>query len=88
MKTNQQVAAEVLMGQWGNGAERRKKLSEAGFNPDAVQSIVNAIVAGTAFPETSTAKTELNIQGKETFEVEIDLNKYNSINLTFVIGGA
>lgn len=40
-KSNEQVAAEVVRGEWGNGAERRRRLEEAGYNYRDVQNIVN-----------------------------------------------
>lgn len=85
MKTNQQVAAEILMGKWGNGEERKKKLWDAGYNYDAVQSIVNALVAGkTVLPEVSTE--EFKITGTETLKVEVDITKYCCLELTFTDG--
>ena len=41
-KTNEQLAEEVRLGLWGNGEERRKRLTEAGYNYQAVQDIVNS----------------------------------------------
>lgn len=85
MKTNQQVAAEILMGKWGNGEERKKKLWDAGYNYDAVQSIVNALVAGkTVLPKVSTE--EFKITGTETLKVEVDITKYCCLELTFTDG--
>ena len=40
-KTNEQLADEVLEGKWDNGEARKKKLTEAGYNYQAVQDIVN-----------------------------------------------
>lgn len=42
-KTNQQVAREIYLGQggWGNGATRVAKLKKAGYDPNAVQALVN-----------------------------------------------
>ena len=40
-KSNAEIAQEVLDGKWGNGADRKKKLTEAGYDYDAVQKIVN-----------------------------------------------
>lgn len=42
-KTNQQIALEVIRGDWGNGAERKKRLTEAGYDYAAIQRIVNKI---------------------------------------------
>ena len=47
-KTNEQIAQEVLNGRWGNGAERERRLTEAGYNFRAVQDIVNARIVGGA----------------------------------------
>jgi hypothetical protein len=43
-KTPEEAAREVLDGKWGNGAERKKKLTEAGYNYTEVQAIVNKLV--------------------------------------------
>lgn len=40
-KTNEQIADEVLEGKWDNGEARKKKLSDAGYNYQAIQDIVN-----------------------------------------------
>ena len=40
-KTNEQLAEEVLYGKWDNGEARKKKLTEAGYDYQAVQDIVN-----------------------------------------------
>ena len=44
-KTVDELAAEVLDGKWGNGSDRRDRLTAAGYDYDAVQSKVNAMVA-------------------------------------------
>ena len=43
-KSNYTVALEVLAGKWGNGVERRNKITAAGYSYDDVQSIVNSLV--------------------------------------------
>lgn len=40
-KSVPQIADEVIAGKWGNGAERKKRLSAAGYDPDEVQKEVN-----------------------------------------------
>ncbi len=40
-KTNEEIADEVIAGKWGNGDERKAKLSGAGYNYDEIQKIVN-----------------------------------------------
>ena len=44
-KTTDQLADEVIAGQWGNGSDRKKRLTAAGYNYDAVQKIVNQKMA-------------------------------------------
>lgn len=40
-KSIEEVAGEVIQGKYGNGGERRKKLCDMGYDPDAVQREVN-----------------------------------------------
>lgn len=42
------IAAEVIDGVWGNGEDRKKALTEAGYDYAAVQSKVNEILNGPA----------------------------------------
>lgn len=49
-KTVSELAKEVLDGKWGNGAERKKKLTEAGYDYNAVQAKVNKLANGTTAP--------------------------------------
>lgn len=37
------AAMAVWSGYYGNGSERREKLTDAGYNPEAVQTIVNML---------------------------------------------
>lgn len=43
-KTTDELAREVIRGLWGNGAERKSRLTEAGYDYTAVQSKVNAMM--------------------------------------------
>ena len=43
-KTASVLAREVIAGKWGNGAERKRRLEEAGYNYNEVQSIVNQLL--------------------------------------------
>lgn len=45
-KTLEQIADEVILGKWGNGAERKKRLKAAGYDAAAVQKIVNKKLLG------------------------------------------
>ena len=44
-KTVEEIAKEVLAGKWGNGAERKQRLTDAGYNYDTIQARVNELVA-------------------------------------------
>lgn len=56
-KSVSQLAQEVIAGKWGNGAERKQKLTAAGYNYSAVQKEVNSILKGS----TPTKKTNEEI---------------------------
>lgn len=43
-KSVSRIAQEVIWGQWGNGAERKKKLTDAGYDYDEVQNMVNKML--------------------------------------------
>lgn len=43
-KSITEVAKEVIQGKWGNGAERKKRLEEAGYNYADVQRTVNELL--------------------------------------------
>lgn len=49
-KSVSEIAKEVLEGKWGNGADRKKKLTEAGYDYSKVQAEVNKLVNGTTVP--------------------------------------
>ena len=44
-KTTDQLADEVIAGQWGNGSDRKKRLTAAGYDYNAVQRVVNQKMA-------------------------------------------
>ena len=52
-KTVDELAAEVIAGAWGNGAERQQRLEAAGYDYVAVQDAVNAILAPDEPQETT-----------------------------------
>lgn len=44
-KSNEVIAQEVINGAWGNGEDRKKRLTAAGYNYTVVQAIVNRKMA-------------------------------------------
>lgn len=56
-KTNEELANEVLEGKWGNGEDRKNRLTNAGYNYQAVQDIVNQKLYGKALTVGTRVKT-------------------------------
>ena len=40
-KSNEEIANEVIQGKWGNGADRKNRLTNAGYDYRAIQNLVN-----------------------------------------------
>ncbi len=55
-KTVEEVAGEVIAGAWGNGDDRRTRLSAAGYDYSQVQTAVNALLDGKETAEKSMDK--------------------------------
>lgn len=68
------LAREVIAGKWGNGETRKKRLEAAGYDYNAVQIAVNAILSGKA-PQAPN----------EEMTVKIDLNKVKKLTLEFEV---
>lgn len=58
-KTILQIAQEVIDGKWGNGDDRRKALTKAGYDYNAVQKKVNEILGAKDY---ATTKTSANVR--------------------------
>ena len=48
VKSDEELAIEVLNGAWGNGVDRKQRLIAAGYDYDAVQAEVNRLLAENA----------------------------------------
>lgn len=81
MKTDYQIAIEVLAGQWGNGEERKQKLTAAGYDYAAVQKIVNDLVASGYVPPSGAPDPK----EPELLEVDFDTLKYKGIQINIII---
>ena len=79
MKTNEEVAREVIDGKWGNGDERIVKLTNAGYNASAIQRIVNQMLKDNMV----TDEPEVKENTKQILEVTVDLKKYGALILNF-----
>lgn len=49
IKTIEELAHEVIEGKWGNGEERKRRLTEAGYDYAKVQARVNELVSGKMY---------------------------------------
>lgn len=46
-KSNEEIANEVIRGEWGNGTDRKNRLTNAGYNYQTIQNIVNQKLGAT-----------------------------------------
>lgn len=63
LKSNEEIADEVIKGLWGNGADRKARLEAAGYNYAEVQSIVDRKLApkvDNSIHNGNTVKFSLN----------------------------
>ena len=44
MKDNTTIAKEVIAGKWGNGEDRKKRLTQAGYNYEDIRKLVNKLL--------------------------------------------
>lgn len=72
-KTNDEIVSEVIHGQWGNGAERKDKLTAAGYDYDVIQELVNAL---TPPPLINSNNTYLS--DNDRYYLAVMLNRENS----------
>ena len=58
LKSNETIADEVISGAWGNGHERKDRLTAAGYNYSAIQSIVNKKLGAGSAPASNRKSNE------------------------------
>lgn len=58
-KSIEDIAMEVIAGKWGNGADRKIKIENAGYNYEDVQKTVNCILNGNAVTKDDNSHTGL-----------------------------
>lgn len=59
----EEIAKEVIAGVWGNGTERKRRLTEAGYNYTEIQSLVNTLVGKKPPKKTITVLADEVIKG-------------------------
>lgn len=84
-KTVDQLVQEVLDGKWGNGAERKAKLTAAGYDYDEVQDAVNAKLAKPQYYTVQSGDTLTRIASQfgTTYMALADLNGIKNPNLIY-----
>lgn len=58
-KTVAQIATEVIAGKWGNGDDRKNRITAAGYDYNAVQAQVNAQLGATSRKSNETIAAEV-----------------------------
>ena len=80
LKPNQVIAQEILAGMWGNGTERRERLTKAGYDYEKVQSIVNALVYGEPVPDEQPTEEK-----NKPLEIDYDPQKNEGIIINIIV---
>lgn len=89
-KTVEQLAREVLQGLWGNGGERKNRLTSAGYDYNAVQKRVNELCGAkkptTVYHTVKSGETLSGIASKygTTYQQLAKMNNISNPNLIFV----
>ena len=62
-KSNEEIAREVIAGKWGNGDDRKNRLTHAGYNYNVIQLLVNSMFKPTSIKSNEEVAREV-IAGK------------------------
>lgn len=68
-KSNHTLAMEVILGDWGNGQERKDRLTEAGYEYEAIQDIVNSY-QGILYDVSSLMENNTTVKQNGTQETK------------------
>ena len=82
LKSNKEIAIEVLQNKWGSGSDRKIKISKAGYNYDKIQKIVNKyyqIADEVILGKYGNGNTRKNKLKKAGYDVKIIQDLVNSI---------
>lgn len=75
MKSVKEIAQEVIAGLWGNGEERRRRLTEAGYDYNVIQQAVNDLLNGNDVDDTEPTGNN------GVLEVVVDLKTTTAVKL-------
>ena len=62
LKSNEEIANEVINGLWGNGDDRKNRLINAGYNYNDVQRIVDKLMMNSTTVDSNPVSNENEIQ--------------------------
>lgn len=65
-KTNEEIAKEVIAGEWDNGDARKNKLTNAGYDYEAIQKIVNELLKSSNTSNTSKSTSTYTVKSGDT----------------------
>lgn len=95
MKDNYTVAVEVIAGLYGNGEERKQKLTERGYNFKEIQNLVNTLVYDGMTGSEAAARLKNQPESdpapdpgpgdSEYLQIEYDNSKYKGIIVNIII---
>ncbi|QHJ73726.1 endolysin [Butyrivibrio virus Bo-Finn] len=70
-KTVKEIATEVIANKWGTGAERVQRLTDAGYNAEQVQAMVNDIIKKQEAPKAAVEEAPKAAEDKpNTYTVQ------------------
>ena len=80
-KSNEELANEVIAGKWGNGQDRKNRLNSAGYDYQAVQTIVNQKLGatGTSYYKKYTGSSVSIVDALKAIGVDSSMNNRKKI---------
>lgn len=80
-KSNEVIANEVIAGKWGNGTDRKNRLTSAGYNYDTIQAIVNQKmgVTGTSYYKKYTGSSVSLVDALKSIGVDSSITNRKKI---------
>lgn len=78
-KSIDEIANEVIQGKWGNGEDRKNRLTNAGYNASEVQNRVNAILNSN--PHSTTPSVDILTLVKKTIRGDFGNGQTRKDNL-------
>lgn len=83
-KTVEQLADEVIAGKWGNGKDREKRLTAAGYDYKAVQNAVNLKLKPKEYVvKTGDTLSRIAVRYNTTVKKLAELNGIKNVNLIY-----